>query len=192
VRRAALIVGLAIAGALGLGLVTLVALIGTGTVKGYAIPSSAMEPTLHCAKPAAGCEADWNDRVIALRRFFSYDRGDLVVFRAPPTAEAECGVAGTFVKRVIGLRGETVEIRLIEGAAHVYVDGGKLEEPYIEDERRDVGPEERFSVPDDHVFVLGDNRAQSCDSRIFGPVHEDELLGKLVATYWPPNRISFR
>jgi signal peptidase I len=189
-RRAVVILALAIAGALGLGLVTLVALLGTGTLEVYAISSSAMEPTLHCARPAAECEADRKDRVIALTRFFSYDRGDLVVFHPPPRAEAVCGVAGTYVKRVIGLPGETIEIRLIEGAAHLYVDGEELEEPYVE--RRDDGPEERFSVPDGHAFVLGDNRAQSCDSRVFGPVHEDDVIGTLVATYWPPDRISFR
>jgi signal peptidase I len=191
VRRAVLILVLAIAGALGLGLVTLVALLGSGTLKPYAIPSSAMEPTLHCARPAPGCRAGRQDRVLALTRLLSYERGDLVVFRASPRAEMECGVAGTFVKRVIGLPGERVETRLTGGAAHVYVDGRKLAEPYVESGRR-AGGREWIQVPEDHVFVLGDNRAQSCDSSVFGPVHEDDVIGRVVATYWPPDRISFR
>jgi signal peptidase I len=192
VRRAVVILVLAVAGALGLGLVTLVALMGTGTLKAYAIPSSAMEPTLHCARPAPGCEAGRQDRVLALTRLVSYERGDLVIFRASPRAEMECGVAGTFVKRVIGLPGEKVETRLIGGAAHVYIDGRKLAEPYVESGHRAGGGREWIHVPEDHVFLLGDNRAQSCDSSVFGPVHEDDVIGTLVATYWPPDRITIR
>jgi len=192
VRRAAFIAALAIAGVVVLGLVALVGLLATGTVKAYAIPSSAMEPTLHCARPAPGCEAGRKDRVLALTRFVSYERGDLVVFRASPQAEEACGIAGTFVKRVIGLPGEKVETRLTEGAAHVFIDGRRLAEPYVDNERRTGGEREWIHVPDGHVFVLGDNRAQSCDSSVFGPVHEDDVIGRLVATYWPPNRISFR
>jgi signal peptidase I len=190
-RRAAFIAALAIAGVLALGLVALVGLLATGTVKAYAIPSSAMEPTLHCARPAPGCEAGRKDRVLALTRFVSYERGDLVVFRASPRAEEACGVAGTFVKRVIGLPREKVETRSTEGVAHVFIDGRRLAEPYVEIERR-RGGREWIHVPDDHVFVLGDNRAQSCDSRVFGPVDEDDVIGKLVATYWPPDRITIR
>jgi signal peptidase I len=191
-RRAAAIAALALAGTVVLALVTLVALLATGTLKAYAIPTSAMEPTLHCARPTAGCEAEHEDRVLALARFFSYGRGDLVVFRASRKAETVCGVAGTYVKRVIGLPGETVELRPLEGRAHVYVEGRRLEEPYVADRHRGSAGDERVSVPDDHVFVLGDNRSQSCDSRVLGPVHEDDVVGRLVATYWPPDRISFR
>jgi signal peptidase I len=191
-RRAAFRVALAIAGVLVLGLVALVGLLATGTLKAYAIPNSAMEPTLHCGRPALGCEAARKDRVLALMRFVSYERGDLVVLRASPRAEGACGVGGTFVKRVIGLPGEKVETRLIEGAAHVFIDGRRLAEPYVEIERRTGGEREWIHVPGDHVFVLGDNRAQSCDSSVFGPVREDDVIGKLVATYWPPDRISFR
>jgi signal peptidase I len=165
-------------------------LIATGTLKAYAIPSSAMEPTLHCQRPDPGCEGDAKDRVLALTRLVSYERGDIVVFRATPRAERFCGSSGTFVKRIIGLPGETVQIRLQRGAARVYVDGRRLDEPYIEQSHRDTGPAKSYSVPSGHYFLLGDNRAQSCDSRVFGAV--DNLRGKLVATYWPLDRITIR
>jgi signal peptidase I len=163
-----------------------------GGVRAYAIPSSAMEPTLRCSRPGAGCEGAHDDRVLVLTWGASYERGDIVAFRAPPAAETKCGIGGTFVKRVIGLPGETVEIRLRRGAAFVYVDGRELEEPYVDIRRRDIGPEESFRVPEGSYFVLGDNRAQSCDSRIYGPVSREHLVGELFLTYWPANRISFR
>jgi signal peptidase I len=74
----------------------------------------------------------------------------------------------------------------------VYIDGRRLEEPYIDHDRRDIGPEEQFRVPGEHYFVMGDNRSQSCDSRVWGSVPEDNLIGPVFMTYWPPNRISFR
>ncbi|HEX7526870.1 MAG TPA: signal peptidase I, partial [Gaiellaceae bacterium] len=76
--------------------------------KPYRVPSSSMEPTLHCAKPGEWCEGRFNDRVIANRlayRFSSPKRGQIVVFHAPAHA---CGIGGTFVKRLIGLPGDTV------------------------------------------------------------------------------------
>ncbi len=177
------------------GAIAIVLAIKAWVVNPYRIPSSSMESTLHCARPAAGCEARFSDRVLANRfiyRFRDPERGDVVVFETPPQAKAKCGAGGTFVKRIIGLPGETVGIRLRRGAAFVYIDGQRLEEPYIEQDRRDIGPEERFRVPLDHYFVMGDNRAQSCDSRVWGFVPEENLIGPVFMTYWPPNRISFR
>ncbi|MEX0851003.1 MAG: signal peptidase I [Gaiellaceae bacterium] len=177
------------------GAVAIVLAIKAWVVNPYRIPSSSMEATLHCARPAAGCESRFSDRVLANRFLFRFrdpHRGDIVVFETPPKARAKCGAGGTFVKRIVGLPGETLQIRLRRGAAFVYVDGRRLEEPYIEHDRRDIGPEERFKVPAAHYFVMGDNRAQSCDSRVWGSVPEDNLIGKVFMTYWPPNRISFR
>jgi signal peptidase I len=182
----------AVVGALAIAIVTLIAVVATGTMKLYAIPTSAMEPTLHCPRPFPGCESDAKDRVAALTRFVSYGRGDIVVFRASEAVQSACGVAGTFVKRLIGLPGETVEIRQVEGASHVFVDGERLEEPYIADDRRDFPPEEELRVPEDSFYVLGDYRAQSCDSRVYGPIEKSDVRGKLVATYWPLDRITFR
>ena len=102
----------------------------------YRIPSSSMEPTLRCAKPASGCEATFSDRVIANRlayRFRDPHRGDIVVFTAPPTAKQRCTEGGTFVKRLIGLPGEVVS----ERDGYVYIDGKRLDEPYVQTSRRD-------------------------------------------------------
>jgi signal peptidase I len=158
----------------------------------YRIPSSAMEPTLHCPRPAPGCEADTADRIVVARfaPFWTPSRGDLVAFTTPQAAQEKCGVDGTFVKRVIGLPGERVSIRVRRGAAFVSIDGEQLDEPYIENERRGTGPEDTFRVPDGQYFVMGDNRSQSCDSRVFGAVPRDDVIGPVVARYWPLDRIG--
>jgi len=177
------------------GAVAIVLAIKAWVINPYRIPSSSMEPTLHCARPAAGCEARFSDRVLANRFIFHFrdpQRGDVVVFETPPQAKAKCGAGGTFVKRIIGLPGETLRVRLQRGAAFVYVNGRRLEEPYIEHDRRDIGPEKTYKVPEHAYFVMGDNRSQSCDSRVWGAVPEDNLIGKVFMTYWPPQRISFR
>jgi signal peptidase I len=191
-RRARIIVDWALT---IVGAVAIVLAIKAWVVNPYRIPSSSMEPTLHCARPATGCEARFSDRVLANRFVYHFTdpaRGDVVVFETPPQARAKCGAGGVFVKRIIGLPGERVQVRLHEGAAFVYIDGRRLEEPYIEHDRRDIGPEESFRVPQNHYFVMGDNRSQSCDSRVWGSVPEDNLIGKVFMTYWPPQRISFR
>jgi signal peptidase I len=177
------------------GAVAIVLAIKAWVVNPYRIPSSSMETTLHCARPAPGCESRFSDRVLANRFIYHFrdpQRGDVVVFETPPQAKAKCGAGGTFVKRIIGLPGERVGVRLRRGMAFVYIDGKRLDEPYIENDRRDIGPEERFRVPEKHYFVMGDNRSQSCDSRVWGSVPRDNLIGKVFMTYWPPQRISFR
>jgi signal peptidase I len=177
------------------GAVAIVLAIKAWVVNPYRIPSSSMEPTLHCARPAPGCEARFSDRVLANRFVYHFQdpaRGDVIVFETPPSARAKCGAGGTFVKRIIGLPGERVGIRLRRGAAYVYIDGRRLEEPYIEQDRRDIGPEETFRVPQGHYFVMGDNRSQSCDSRVWGSVPRDNIIGQVFMTYWPLLRISFR
>ncbi len=177
------------------GAIVIVLAIKAFVVNPYRIPSSSMEATLHCARPAPGCESRFSDRVLANRFIYHVQdpaRGDVVVFETPPAAKAKCGAGGTFVKRIVGLPGETVQMRLRRGAAFVYINGRRLDEPYIEHDRRDIGPEEKFKVPLGHYFVMGDNRSQSCDSRVWGSVPEDNLIGKVFMTYWPPQRISFR
>jgi signal peptidase I len=177
------------------GAIAIVLAIKAWVVNPYRIPSSSMEPTLHCARPAPGCEARFSDRVLANRFIYHFHdpaRGDVIVFETPPAAKAKCGAGGTFVKRIIGLPGERVQMRLRRGAAYVYVDGKRLDEPYIENDRRDIGPEETFRVPQGHYFVMGDNRSQSCDSRVWGSVPRQNIIGKVFMTYWPPLRLSFR
>ena len=191
-RRVAFRALVAVVGVLALTLLTLVVLVATGTVRGYVIRTSAMEPTLHCARPARGCVATRSDRVLALTRLVSFERGDLVVFPASSRGLAECGVGGNYVKRVVALPGETVETRLLDGVSHVYIDGKRLDEPYVDDDRRDSASVKRFTLPPRHLFVLGDNRAAACDSRHFGAVPEDDMIGELVVTWWPLDRLAIR
>jgi signal peptidase I len=158
--------------------------------KPYRIPSASMEPTLHCARPASGCEAHFSDRVIALRiayRLRDPRRGEIAVFDAPPRAR-RCGESGTFVKRVIGLPGEQVA----ERRGIVFVDGKRLSDQYVPASERDRRTASWPRLGSHQYFVLGDNRARSCDSRTWGPVRRDRFIGPAVLTYWPPNRIAVR
>ena len=154
--------------------------------KPYRIPSASMEPTLHCAKPVRGCRARLADRVIANRlvyRFHAPRRGDILVFKAPARVEAACDAAGTFVKRVIGLPGEDVAMR----DGYVFIDGSRLREPYL---RPDFRGDETgdWRVASGGYFVLGDNRTMSCDSRRWGAVPRQNVIGRAEIIYWPPNR----
>ena len=146
-----------------------------GAVKQYRVPSSAMEPTLHCARPAAGCEAKEQDR-IRVEVTKDVGRGDIVVFETPPIAAARCGAGGVFVKRVSGLPGET----WAERNGVVYVNGKRLAEPYLAPDRRDAETHPAVKLAKDRFFVLGDNRQSSCDSRVWGPVPRRNLIGKVT------------
>lgn len=176
------------------GAIAIVLLVKAYVVNPYRIPSSSMEPTLHCAQPAAGCLAHFSDRVLANRFIYHLRdprRGEIIVFTTPPAAQVQCGAGGTFVKRLIGLPGETLELRLEHGDGYVYINGKPLREPYIQKSRRaeteSFGP---VKIPPGQYFMMGDNRSQSCDSRRWGTVPRKNLIGKVFATYWPPNRIS--
>lgn len=92
------------------------------------------------------------------------------------------------MKRLIGLSGETVS----ERDGYVYINGKKLNEPYIQPSRRDTRTIAPEKIPPGHYFMMGDNRASSCDSRSWGTVPRKDLIGVVFATYWPPNRISLR
>jgi signal peptidase I len=156
--------------------------------KPYRIPSSSMEPTLHCAQPGAWCEGRFSDRVIANRlayRFSAPKRGQIVVFDAPVAAAVQCGEGGTFVKRLIGLPGDVVSQR--EGV--VSVNGTRLREPYASGTPDDKTTG-TWRVPSGRYFFLGDDRSHSCDSRMWGSVPRRSLIGPLLLTYWPLNRLS--
>jgi signal peptidase I len=161
--------------------------------KPYRIPSSSMEPTLHCAKPGDFCEGHFNDRVIANRlayRFGDPKRGEIVVFKAPALA-SRCGGAdggSTFVKRLIGLPGD----RVSERAGRVYVNGKALHEPYVRAPLRDDLTEAWPRIAPGHYFFMGDDRIHSCDSRTWGTVSRGSLIGPVVVTYWPPSRLTWR
>ena len=155
--------------------------------KTYRIPSSSMEPTLLCSNREIACSGEYSDRVFAVRRILGWEpaRGDVVAYEMPEHAVSRCGAAGTFVHRVVAVAGE----RISGSRRVVSVDGKPLAEPYV----REVAAPHRFgpvTVPHGHVVVLGDNRAASCDSRVWGPLPEKNLMAKLLAIYWPPQRIG--
>jgi signal peptidase I len=148
-----------------------------GNEKTYRVPSAGMEPTIHCGKPALGCLADADDRLVVDTSADNLERGDIIAFRTPPRAFEMCGSRGVYVKRVVGLPGETVRERT---GGFVYVDGKKLDEPYVAPGRRDDGFVGRWHVPSGQYFVLGDNRALSCDSRRWGSVPKANVVGRVV------------
>jgi signal peptidase I len=172
------------------GAIAIVLAIKQWVVNPYRIPSSSMEPTLHCARPGPGCEARLSDRVLANRfiyHFRSPHRGEIIVFNTPKQkAQAACNASGTFVKRLIGLPGETVS----ERNGQLFINGRQLVEPYIKPQRRDH-QSGTWRVPQGKYFFMGDNRQESCDSRRWGSVPRKNIIGEVFMTYWPPNRISF-
>ena len=165
----------------------------------YWIPSASMVPQLHV-----------NDRVVVSR--LAYDlhavhRGDIVVFKSPPGIEPpphvpsnpiskafqDAGVALGFaqdqtvlIKRVIGLPGD----RISASGGHVYVDGERVVEPYLPKgtTTTSFGP---LIVPAGHIWVMGDNRGDSLDSRVFGPVPESHVVGRAIWKVWPAWMASF-
>ena len=99
--------------------------------KPFRIPSSSMEPTLHCARPSGGCQAEFSDRVLACEiclRVSSPKRGQIVVFNAPPLAKQRCGEGGDYVKRLIGMPGDLVSE---DDRGLISINGRMLDEPYI-------------------------------------------------------------
>ncbi len=173
------------------GAIAIVLAIKAWIVNPYRIPSSSMEPTLHCARPGSGCEAGFSDRVLACRfcyHLWSPKRGDIIVFQTPALADVRCGAGGTFVKRLIGLPGDTWS----ERNGYVYINGKRLDEPYVRPDRRDVRTIDAKKIPPHRYFMMGDNRSSSCDSREWGSVPRKNLIGKVFATYWPPDRIAIR
>lgn len=114
-------------------------------------------------------------------------RGDVIVFTPPPPGQDK-----PYIKRVIGLPGDTVEVH-DDG---VYVNGERLDEPYLEGNTTNCRTASAqfcgtpVVVPEGSVFVFGDNRGNSEDSRYFGPVEENRIIGKAWITYWPSDVIG--
>lgn len=131
------------------------------------VPSSSMEKTIMT-----------NDRVIGLRLAYKDkdpERGDIIIFKYPDNEKI------LYIKRVIGMPGETVEIHNGE----VTIDGEVLSEPYLTTTTEgDFGP---YIVPEDHYFMMGDNRNNSADSRYWRNTYlsKDKIVGKAVLRYWP-------
>jgi signal peptidase I len=136
------------------------------------VEGQSMEPNLHS-----------NQRLVVEKvsyRFRGPQRFDVVVLRLPRQGDE------LLIKRVVGLPGETVEIN----NGQVYIDGNALDEPFLNVQTR-PGRNSRVVVPPLHVYVLGDNRDHSNDSRSFGPVPVDNIVGRAWFSYWPMENIGF-
>jgi signal peptidase I len=161
------------------------------TSKLYRIPASSMEPTLHCPRPAGGCLGDEADRIAVSRVIYRVrdpKRGDIIAYKLPRLGGQRCGAqpGATFLHRIVGLPGERIAVR----GGLAYVDGKQLSEPYVPEDRRGGPPIAARTLPAKHYFVLGDNRSQSCDSRVWGTLPRDRIIGPKIATYWPLERLS--
>lgn len=176
------------------GALVVALVIKTFLIQAFYIPSGSMEPTL-----------DIGDRVLVNKlsyRLHDVNRGDLVVFEAnegngdcgQPVSEAAANAAESgikdLIKRVIALPGETIDLR----DNQVVIDGRVLEEPYLAEDVATAPTgsiEFPFEVPEGCVFVMGDNRGDSRDSRIFGPIDEDQIVGRAFVRVWPLSQIGF-
>lgn len=138
------------------------------------VPSGSMSPTII-----------ENDRFIAGKvtlKFRAPRRGEILVFKPPASAQ----FSTDYVKRVIGLPGETWEMR--EGA--VYINGERLEEPYLPKNVKIYGNFSPVKIPEDHYFMMGDNRNSSEDSRYWGFMPARNIRGRAVFRLWPLNRFG--
>jgi signal peptidase I len=161
----------------------LVAVLLAGLVRAFAfetfsIPTSSMVPTL-----------DEGDRILVQKAFFTWHdvrEGDIVVFRHPPLDDCPGPPDDDLVKRVIALPGQTI----YSSGNSIYVNGRLLAEPYLP-HYDPLGPpipgasrQHPYRVPLGEFYVLGDNRADSCDSRYWGPIKGSSIIGKVVLMLW--------
>jgi signal peptidase I len=165
-------------------------LVRTFVAAPYYIPSASMEPTLH------GCPGCDDDHVLVNKlsyKLHGVHRGDVVVFDRPSTWQVD---ESHLVKRVIGLPGDVLTVK--NGA--LYVNGLQLQEPYLNSQCGPLtslgeSPEKATTrygpVPKGDVFVMGDNRCDSSDSRAFGPVPESDIVGRAFIILWPLGRLHW-
>jgi signal peptidase I len=167
------------------GVLLVLALVVTFGVRAYVaqtffIPSGSMNPTLL-----------QGDRIVVDKlsvRFGSIHRGDILVFRAPPTEHCSSEPAGDLVKRVIGLPGD----RLYSIGNRIYVNGKRLHEAWPHTEP--LGPpaiatkKHPVLVAAGHYYMMGDNHFYSCDSRYWGTITHSEIIGKAFVRIWPISR----
>jgi signal peptidase I len=179
--------------------ITVAVLIKTFVAQAFFIPSASMTPQLQV-----------HDRVVVSKLAYHLHnprRGDIIVFNAPPQDQQPrssshniivrllrgfgkaVGVLQDqteFIKRVIALPGESVEGK----AGHVYINGRLLREPYLPAQTvtSDFSPHQ---VPPGSVWVMGDNRGNSNDSRFFGPIQDSQIVGRTIWRVWPLGHLSF-
>jgi signal peptidase I len=151
-------------------------LVRTFVLAHFVVDGTSMFSTLHD-----------DDRVFVNKlsyRLHDPNRGDVVVLHQD--AGEGRGISDRdLIKRVVALPGETIEVR----SCRVLIDGQQLEEPYLDPEvvtpgncGGDLAP---VTIPEEHVFVMGDNRGGSQDSRALGPIEEDDLVGRAFVVFWP-------
>ena len=146
----------------------------------YQIEQVSMEPTV---EPGQYVLVDklspiWSD----------YKRGDVIVFNPPAGYSEQDGQNIPFIKRIIGVAGDLVEVK----DNSVYVNGVKLAEPYVFDGQptTPLSNESSWRVPQGDLFVLGDHREQSQDSRVFGPIPKSTVIGRAWLRYWPSDKLG--
>lgn len=164
--------------------IVLTLVIKTFVVEAFVIPSGSMEPTLKVG-----------DRLLVNKVGYSLHRGDIVVFDKPPR-DTEPGNTSHLVKRIIGMPGDQVTLR----GGYVYIDGIKLNEHWLPKQDQGVtcapytGPTNcgtwQEHVPAGQYLVMGDNRADSYDSRYFGTITKNLIVGKAFILIWPLGSIT--
>jgi signal peptidase I len=159
-------------------------LVRTFVFQSFWIPSASMVPTLGVY-----------DRIVVQKAFFTWSdvrAGDIVVFSHPPLDHCPGPQRGDLVKRVIALPGQTI----YSSGNHVYVNGRPLAESYLPPDDP-LGPPiasraHPYRVPAGQFYLLGDNRAISCDSRYWGPIRGSTIVGKVVLVWWHNSHPEFR
>ena len=164
--------------------VLLAGLVQTFVFQPFWIPTSSMVPTLGVY-----------DRVLVQKAFFSWRdvrEGQIVVFSHPPLDHCAGSEEGDLVKRVIALPGQAI----YSSGNSIYVNGRLLAEPYLP-HYDPLGPpvatsQHPYRVPPGEFYLLGDNRADSCDSRYWGPIRGSSIAGKVVLVFWHDDHPDFR
>ena len=147
----------------------------TFLIQAFFIPSPSMVPTLEV-----------HDRVLVNKlsyKLHEVNRGDVVVFERPPN---DTGAIKDLIKRVVAVEGDTVESR----GDTLYVNDQPVREPYVRTSSIGTAVTKR-TIPPNQVFVMGDNRANSSDSRVFGPIDEDRIVGRAFVKIWPLGSFRF-
>jgi signal peptidase I len=152
-------------------------LVRTYVAQTYFVPSTSMWPTLKDG-----------DRIVVSKIYGAIEPGDIIVFKRPPAEHCGGEPVPDLVKRVIGLPGQTVSAT----SGNVYITGKLLNEPWLPKGKQTyttmTGPRK---VPKGDYFVMGDNRVDSCDSRMWGPVKASYVVGKVFLILWPPSQFRF-
>jgi signal peptidase I len=168
-----------------------VAVLLAGLVRAYAfqsfwIPTSSMVPTLGVY-----------DRILVQKAFFNWHdvrEGDIVVFSQPPLDRCGGPQGGDLVKRVIALPGQTI----YSDGNGIYINGRLLAEPYLPHDDPlgppipDATSKHPYRVPQGEFYMMGDNRAISCDSRYWGPIEGSSMIGKVILVWWQGHHPEFR